>query len=239
MKGCLLAGGTGSRLWPLTKVTNKHLLPVYNKPMIYHPIQTLIDSGIDDILIVTNSGDMVRVLENGEQFGLKQIHYRFQKDASGIADALSLAKDWANNEPIFVVLGDNIFENNMKNYIDKFKENPIGARIFTYEVENPKQYGVVETNDKGEVVSIEEKPKNPKSNKIAVGAYIYDSQVWNFVDKLKPSERGELEITDVNNFYLKSKNLNAYPIQGGWADCGESIDIYLNSNFLAKKYLQN
>ena len=199
MKGVILAGGLGTRLMPLTKVTNKCLLPVYNKPMIYYPIETFVNSGITDILIVCGgnaAGEFLRILGNGEAFGLKHLHYTYQAEPKGIADALGLAEEWANNEPIAVILADNIFENDVKNSVLSFEENPNGAKIFLTQVNNPEHYGVVKINSKGEVQNIEEKPKNPKSNWIATGLYMYDSSVWKIIKGLSPSARNELEITE-------------------------------------------
>jgi glucose-1-phosphate thymidylyltransferase len=228
MKGIILAGGTGSRLYPLTAVTNKCLLPLYDRPMIYWPIKTLVDSGIKDILLVcggNSSGEFLRILGNGEEFGLRHLHYTYQREPKGIADALSLAEDWANKEPVTVILADNIFENNVSAVVDEFQKKPEGSRIFVYPVSNPQSYGVVEIKN-GLVLSIEEKPKNPKSNLIATGLYMYDHQVWDFVKTLKPSQRKELEITDLNNLYLENKSLRAHSVVGWWADAGESIDGY-------------
>ena len=228
MKGVILAGGSGSRLWPLTKVTNKSLLPIYNKPMIYYPIQSFVDSGIDDILLVCGgnaAGEFLRILGNGEEFGLKHLHYTYQSEPRGIADALSLAEDWADGEPIAVLLADNILENEFTDQIESFES---GARIFLTEVEHPEHYGVVETSG-NKVVSIEEKPKNPKSNLIAIGLYLYDGTVWDYIRNLEPSARGELEITDLNNHFLAEGKLDAHKIDGFWADCGESFEGYMDA----------
>lgn len=229
MKGIILAGGLGTRLMPLTKVTNKCLLPVYNRPMIYWPIQTFVDSNIKDILLVCGGnavGEFLRILGNGEEFGLKHLHYTYQKEARGIADALSLAEDWADNEPVAVILADNIFENPIPDIIRDFAAYPDGAKIFLTPVEHPEYYGVVEIDDKGNVISIEEKPKEPKSNMIATGLYLYDSGVWDYIRTLKPSKRNELEITDLNNRYLNIGRLKAHIVEGWWADCGENLDGY-------------
>lgn len=228
MKGIVLAGGTGSRLHPLTTVTNKCLLPMYDRPMVYWPIKTLVDSNIKDILMVCGgnaAGEFLRILGNGEAFGLKHLHYTYQKDASGIADALSLAEEWANNEPVVVILADNVFEKNVSTSAHNFYQNPDGAKIFVYSVNNPASYGVVEL-DGDNVVSIEEKPKSPKSNYIATGLYMYDQSVWDLLRSLKPSQRNELEITDLNNLYLLKNKLKAEKLSGWWADAGESIDGY-------------
>lgn len=232
MKGVILAGGMGTRLFPLTKVTNKCLLPVFNKPMIYWPIESLVKSGIKDILLVCGgnaAGEFLRILGNGEEFGLKHLHYTYQKEARGIADALSLAEEWANNEAICVILADNIFSNPFTDAVQSFEANPDGAKIFLTEVDNPQHYGVVETDKNGQILSIEEKPKHPKSNLIATGLYMYDKTVWDFIRNLSPSKRNELEITDVNNNYLKVGKLSAHRVDGWWMDAGENIDGYLSA----------
>ena len=232
MKGVILAGGLGTRLHPLTKVTNKCLLPVYDKPMIYHPINSMVESGIKDILIVCGgnaAGEFLRILGNGEEFGLKHLHYTYQSEPRGIADALSLAQDWADNSPIAVVLADNLFENHFGDAVSDFEGDPTGARIFVTKVKNPQHYGVVDFDAKGNVTSIEEKPKNPKTNSVATGLYMYDSSVWNLITSLSPSSRNELEITDLNNMYLKLKMLKAIKVKGWWMDAGENIDGYMEA----------
>ena len=233
----ILAGGSGSRLFPLTKVTNKALLPVYNKPMIYYSIDLLVKADIRDVLVICGGnslGDFLPLLGNGEAFGLNEITYRVQSQPRGIADALGLARDWAEDDPICVVLSDNIFEHSFKKDVDAFKEEPKGARIFLTEVDEPEHYGVVEFDEYGQVITIEEKPKNPKSNHIATGIYMYDSSVWGFIDGLTPSARGELEITDVNNHYLNVGELKSTVIDGFWGDCGESFESYLDACNKAK-----
>lgn len=232
MKGIILAGGLGTRLAPLTHVTNKCLLPVYDKPMIYYPIQTLVDAGINDILLVCGgnaAGEFLRILGNGEAFGLKHLHYTYQSEPRGIADALGLAEEFASGDPICVILADNLFENNVKSAVDDFKANPEGSCIFLTQVEHPEHYGVVEVDEQNNVLSIVEKPKEPKSNLIATGLYLYDSTVWDFIKGLTPSARGELEITDVNNHYLAAGKLRAHLVDGWWADCGENFDGYLDA----------
>lgn len=230
MKGVILCGGTGSRLMPLTLVSNKHLLPVYDRPMIYHAIDLFVRSGIREILLVCGgnaAGEFLRILGNGEAFGLRRLHYTYQSEPRGIADALGLAEEFVDGEPVAVLLGDNVFEHDVAEAITEFESNPTGAMIFVTLVSNPKQYGVVEFSQYGsKVVSIEEKPENPKSNLIATGLYIYDQSVWNFIDELETSARGELEITDVNRFYLTRGLLRAKRISGEWMDCGESIEGY-------------
>ena len=241
MKGVILAGGLGTRLFPLTKVTNKCLLPIYNKPMIYYPIQTLVDSGIDDILLVCGgnaAGEFLRILGNGEEFGLRHLHYTYQKEANGIADALGLAEEFIDGEPCCVILADNILENNISEQVEEFRKNPDGARIFLTQVDHPEYYGVAEVDDQGNVIKIVEKPENPKSDWIAVGIYMYDSTVWDFIDRLKPSARNELEITDLNNHFLGAGKLKATKLEGWWADCGEDFDSYLDAGLKVRELLK-
>ncbi len=231
MKGVILGGGTGSRLHPLTKVTNKHLLPVYNRPMIYYPIECLVKSGIDEILLVTggeNAGDYLRLLGNGKELGVKNLHYTYQEAATGIAGALSLAEDFADGGPICLVLGDNILEYVIKHSVEAYKMKPAGARILLAQVQNPQAYGVAEIEG-DRVVNIIEKPKNPKTNWAVIGIYFYDNTVFDYVRKLTPSARGELEITDVNNYFIKAGRMAFDKVEGWWADAGENIDFYLQS----------
>lgn len=238
IKGIVAAGGLGTRLDPLTQVTNKALLPVYDRPMIFHPIQTLVESGITDILLVCGgnaAGEFLRILGNGEYFGLKHLHYTYQSEPRGIADALGLAKEWAKDEPIALILADNIYENSFEKEVMEFSENPCGARIFTTETEFPQWYGVVEVDENNNVKTIEEKPKQPKSNLIATGLYLYDQKVWEYIKRCKPSGRGELEITDVNGFYLQDNALRHHKVNGWWADAGENIDTYVESGVKMKK----
>jgi len=238
MKGIILAGGLGKRLDPLTRITNKHLLPVYNKPMIYYPLMTLIEAEIKDIMIVTggnNAGDFLRLLGNGKEFGLKHLNYTYQKGEGGIAEALSLAEHFADGEKIVVILGDNFFEKPVRNYLEKFKRQPKGARIFIKKVKNPQRFGVVEIKN-GKIVSIEEKPKIPKSNYVDTGLYMYDNKVFDFIKILIPSERGELEITDVHKKYLEMGELEYDIIDGFWSDCGTFESLRQTCNFVAKKF---
>ncbi len=235
MRGIVLAGGLGTRLDPLTRVTNKCLLPVYDRPMIHWPIQTLVDSGIEDILLVCGgnaAGEFLRILGNGEDFGLKKLNYAYQSEPRGIADALRMAEEWAGDESIAVILADNVFENPCPSVITNFEQSDHEAAIFITEVDHPEWYGVVELEPDTfypRVKSIVEKPKNPKTNFIATGLYFYKSPVWAFIESLAPSARGELEITDLNNYFLKEKMLAAYPVEGYWGDAGESIDVYLDT----------
>ena len=222
MKGVILAGGLGSRLFPLTKITNKHLLPIYDRPMIYYPIQTLINAGITDIMIVTggnNAGDFLRLLGNGKEFGLKHINYTYQEGEGGIADALSLAEYFAEDEPVCVVLGDNLIEKNIVKAVKDFKKQDEGAKILLKEVPDPERFGVAEIRN-GKLVGIEEKPKRPKSSLAVIGIYLFDAQVFRIVKTLKPSDRGELEITDVNNAYIKMKTMTWETLEGWWTDAG-------------------
>jgi glucose-1-phosphate thymidylyltransferase len=235
MKGVILAGGLGTRLYPLTKVTNKHLLPVYDRPMIYWPLQTMVASGVSDILLVcggNSAGDFLRLLGNGKDFGLKHINYTYQEGEGGIADALSLAEHFADGDPILVMLGDNILEKSLARAVQEFETSPAGAKIFLTEVEHPEWYGVAEL-DGERVVRLVEKPREPKSNLIAIGAYMYDATAFDFISKLEPSARGELEITDVNNMYIQRGQMRWQKIDGWWADAGESFEMYLKANMLA------
>ncbi len=236
MKGVILAGGLGTRLYPLTKVTNKHLLPVYDKPMIYYPIQTLINAGIDDILIVTggnNAGDFLRLLGNGKEFGLKHINYTYQEGEGGIADALRLAEFFAAGEKICVVLGDNLIEKNIRRAVEAFRNQKEGAKILLKEVPDPKRFGVAEL--KGDrVVCIEEKPARPKSNYAVIGIYLFDPTVFEIIKDLKPSHRGELEITDVNNHFIERGTMTWDILEGWWTDAG-TFESLLRANELVSK----
>jgi len=208
MKGVILAGGLGTRLHPLTKITNKHLLPIYDRPMIYYPLQTLVNAGIDDILLVTggnNAGDFLKLLGNGKEFGLKHLNYTYQEGEGGIAEALGLAEYFSEGDSVIVILGDNIIEKSIKTAVDTFKQQGGGAKILLKEVADPQRFGVAEL-DGEKVVNIVEKPKQPKSNLIVTGVYMYDSEVFDIIKTLKPSGRDELEITDVNNRYIQDKN---------------------------------
>ena len=236
MKGIVLAGGTGSRLFPLTKITNKHLLPIYDKPMIYYPIQTLVDAGIKDILLVTggrNSGDFLRLLANGKHFGLKHINYTYQEGEGGIADALALAEHFADGEDICVILGDNILEKPIRSAVEAFKQQNGGARILLKEVTDAERFGVAEM--KGDrIVGIEEKPKQPKSQFAVTGIYMYDGSVFDKVKKLVPSGRGELEITDVNNAYIREGSMQYSFVDGWWTDAGTFESLLRATNLVAQ-----
>jgi len=233
MKGVVLAGGTGSRLYPLTRVTNKHLLPIYDKPMVYYPIQTLVNAGIEEILLVTggkNAGDFLRLLGNGREFGLKHLNYTYQEGEGGIAEALGLAEFFANGEPICVVLGDNIIENNVRQAVQNFANQKTGAKILLKEVADAQRFGVAEIRGQ-RVVGIEEKPASPKSNYAVIGIYLYDATVFQKIGRLTPSGRGELEITTVNNFYIEEGNLSYEILDGWWTDAG-TFDSLLRANTL-------
>jgi glucose-1-phosphate thymidylyltransferase len=232
MKGVILAGGLGTRLNPLTKITNKHLLPIYKKPMIYYPIEMLVDAGIDDILIVTggnSAGDFLRLIGNGKQFGLKHVNYTYQEGEGGIADALSLAEAFVENEKFVVVLGDNILEKGIKTGVDAFAEQADGARIFLKEVEHPWEYGIA-TVQEGHITQVIEKPEQSDSNLAVIGVYMYPPDVFDFVKSLTPSARGELEITDVNNRYIKQGKMQYDIIDGWWMDAGENAEALLQAN---------
>jgi glucose-1-phosphate thymidylyltransferase len=236
MKGVVLAGGTGSRLFPITRVTNKHLLPIYDKPMVYYPIQTLVNAGIQEILLVTggkNAGDFLRLLGNGRDFGLKHLNYTYQEGEGGIAEALGLAEHFADGEPICVILGDNIIENNICDAVENFKNQEQGAKILLKEVPDADRFGVAEIRG-DHVVSIEEKPEHPKSNYAVIGIYLYDATVFEKIHRLKPSGRGELEITDVNNFYIQEGNLAYEVLDGWWTDAGTFESLLRANNLVAK-----
>jgi glucose-1-phosphate thymidylyltransferase len=236
MKGVVLAGGTGSRLNPLTRVTNKHLLPVYDKPMVYYPIQTLVNAGIREILLVTggkNAGEFLRLLGNGRDFGLKHINYTYQDGEGGIAEALGLAEHFADGEPICVVLGDNIIENNVRKAAENFTKQRRGAKILLKEVQDAERFGVAEIRG-DRVVGIQEKPSTPKSNFAVIGIYLYDATVFQKIRRLKPSGRGELEITDVNNFYIEEDNLTYEILEGWWTDAGTFESLLRANNLVAE-----
>lgn len=234
MKGVILAGGTGSRLAPLTRVTNKHLLPIHDRPMVFYPIQTLVNAGITDILLVTggqNAGEFLRLLGNGRDFGLKHINYTYQEGEGGIADALRLAEHFADGQPICVVLGDNIIETNVIEARANFEQQGcVGAHILLKEVADPQRFGVPVFDD-GRIIRIEEKPKDPKSSYAVIGIYMYDNRVFDFIRSLRPSARGEFEITDVNNRYLADRELSFSLLKGWWTDAG-TFESLLRANTL-------
>jgi glucose-1-phosphate thymidylyltransferase len=237
MKGVVLAGGLGTRLNPLTKVTNKHLLPVYNKPMIYYPIATLVSGGIEEILIVTggnNAGEFLRLLGNGKEFGLKHINYTYQEGEGGIADALKLAEFFADGDPVVVILGDNIIEGNIRAAVEDFRIQKTGAKIFLKEVDDPERFGVAELD--GRLIrGIEEKPRHPKSSYAVTGLYMYDATVFDIARNLKPSDRGELEITDVNNYYIRQQKMTFEILDGWWTDAGTFESLFRANCLAAEK----
>ena len=241
MKGIILAGGLGSRLAPLTRITNKHLLPVYDKPMIYYPIEALIKAGITDIMIVTggnHAGDFLRLMGNGKDFGLKHLNYTYQEGEGGIADALSLAEYFADGEPVCVILGDNIIERNIVKAERDFKEQKTRAKILLKEVTDPERFGVAQIEG-DRLVSIVEKPKNPRSNLAVIGIYLYDGRVFDIVKTLKPSERGELEITDVNNAYVQDGTMTWEMLDGWWTDAGTFESLLRASVLVAQTGANN
>jgi glucose-1-phosphate thymidylyltransferase len=238
MKGIVLAGGTGSRLFPLTKITNKHLLPIFDKPMVYYPIQTLVEAGITDILLVTggrNSGDFLRLLANGKEFGLKHLNYTYQEGEGGIADALALAQHFADGEKVCVILGDNIIEGSIAQAVRDFEQQERGARILLKEVPDAGRFGVAElAGDR--IVGIEEKPAQPKSPYAVIGIYLYDGTVFDKVKELVPSKRGELEITDVNNAYIREGAMTFSFLEGWWTDAGTFESLLKAANLVAQSH---
>ena len=236
MKGVVLAGGTGSRLYPLTKITNKHLLPIYDKPMIYYPIATLVNAGIRDILVVTGgkkAGDFLELLSNGKEFGLKHLDYTYQEGEGGIAAALSLAEHFADGRKLCVILGDNIIETNILRAAEEFRRHREGAKILLKQVPDAERFGVAEI-DNGRIVGIEEKPKRPKSDYAVTGIYFYDFTVFDKVKQLKPSGRGELEITDVNNAYIREGVMTYDVLDGWWTDAGTFDSLRRATNLVAE-----
>jgi glucose-1-phosphate thymidylyltransferase len=241
MKGIILAGGLGSRLFPLTKITNKHLLPIFDKPMIYYPLETLVNAGIEEILIVTggnNAGDFLKLLGNGKEFGLRHLNYTYQEGEGGIAEALGLAEFFADGDKVVVILGDNIIEKNIAGAVQNFREQARGAKILLQDVRDPQRFGVAEL-DGDKVINIVEKPKEPKSNLVVTGIYMFDPEVFNIIKTLKPSDRGELEITDVNNKYIQEGRMTFEILDGWWTDAGTFESLYRASSLVAAKKLGN
>ena len=237
MKGIILAGGRGTRLFPLTYATNKHLLPVYDKPMIFYPIQTLVNAGITQVMIVVSgehAGHFIRVLRNGKELGLEHLEYGYQENpVGGIADALSICEDFLDGGPATVILGDNPTDADISQPIKNFKD---GAMVFLKEVPDPQRFGVPIFDERGEkIIHIEEKPQKPTSNYAVTGLYIYDRKVFDYIKKCKPSKRNELEITDVNNFYIKSGNLKWALLNGFWRDAGTFQTIFEANKYWAEK----
>jgi glucose-1-phosphate thymidylyltransferase len=236
MKGVILAGGLGKRLYPLTKITNKHLLPVHDKPMIFYPLQTLINAGIDDILIVTggnHAGDFLRLLGNGKEFGLKHLNYTYQEGEGGIAEALSLVEHFSDYEKLVVILGDNVIEGSIVQAVKDFRKQKEGAKILLKEVPDPERFGVPEIVN-GRITRIEEKPKDPKSKYAVIGIYMYDGKVFDIIRTLKPSDRGELEITEVSNAYIQAGTMTYDILEGWWSDAGTFESLLRTSNLVAQ-----
>jgi glucose-1-phosphate thymidylyltransferase len=234
MKGVILAGGLGTRLRPLTSITNKHLLPVYNKPMIYYPIEMLVEAGIKDILVVTggnNAGDFLRLIGNGEDFGLSRMHYAYQKGEGGIAEALGLAREFVGKDRVVVILGDNILQNGIRKGVEAFSMQAGGSRIFLKTVDHPWEYGIAEIAG-NKIKRIVEKPADPPSNLAVIGVYMYPEDVFNIVETLEPSARGELEITDVNNAYVERGEMEYEIVEGWWLDAGENHEALLRANLM-------
>ncbi len=235
MKGIVLAGGYGTRLLPLTKVTNKHLLPVYNKPMIYYPIQKLLDAGIKKIMIITgpeNAADFLRLLGSGKEFGA-EFSFRVQDEAGGIAQAIGMCEDFILPDDKFaVILGDNIFEDNFKEEVNEFLNSDAEAKVFLKQVEDPERFGVAEVNEEGKVLSIVEKPENPKSNYAVTGFYLYSSNAFELIKTLKPSKRGELEVSDLNNYYVQNGKMSSSILKGYWTDAGTIKSLYKASTLI-------
>ncbi len=236
MRGIILAGGSGSRLHPITMATSKQLLPVYDKPMIFYPIQTLVDAGVEEILLVTggnSAGEFLRLIGNGEEFGLKHMNYTYQKTEGGIADALALARHFVGRDKVVVVLGDNFVQGSIRKAVQDFEAQPEGAKIFLKEVADPREFGVA-VLEGDRVTRIIEKPKDPPTNLAVIGIYMYDNSVFDICDTLEPSARGELEITDVNNAYIQRGTMTYEILDGWWADCG-SFEALLRSNLLVAR----
>lgn len=237
MKGVVLAGGTGSRLSPLTKITNKHLLPVHDQPMVYYPIRTLVEAGIRDIMIVTggrNAGDFLRLLGNGKHFGLAHLNYTYQEGEGGIADALALAEHFADDHKLCVILGDNLIEGHIREAAEEFRRQPRGARVLLKEVPDAERFGVAEIQG-DRIVGIEEKPARPKSNYAVTGIYMYDNTVFDKIRTLVPSRRGELEITDVNNAYIADGTMTFSYLEGWWTDAGTFDSLLRAANLVASQ----
>jgi glucose-1-phosphate thymidylyltransferase len=236
VKGIILAGGLGSRLRPLTKVTNKHLLPIYDRPMIYYPLQTLCNAGIDEIMIVTggnSAGDFLRLLGNGRDFGLPHIAYTYQEGEGGIADALKLCEHFVGGDRVVVILGDNIIQEDITPYVRKFEAQPSGCRLLLKQVDDPERFGVANF-DGDKILGIAEKPKVPKSNFAVTGVYMYDNRVFDYARELKPSARGELEITDVNNAYIAAGDCHYDELKGWWTDAGQFESLYRATQLVAE-----
>lgn len=239
MKGIVLAGGLGKRLYPLTKITNKHLLPIYDQPMIYYPIRTLVRAGITEIMIVTggnHAGEFLRLLGNGQEFGLNGLHYAYQEGEDGIASALSLARQFVGNDKVCTILGDNIVEDDIAPQVRAFADSDLGAFLFLKDVDDPQRFGVAVFDNKRRLVSVEEKPSVPKSTYAVIGVYLYDSTVFEIIDTLSPSDRGEYEITDVSNHYLKQGTADYHIMNGWWSDAGTFESLYRANRLVRDKH---
>ena len=241
MKGVILAGGLGKRLEPLTRITNKHLLPVYDRPMIYFTVQTLVDAGLTEIMLVVggnHAGEFLRLLGNGAEFGLRHLNYTYQRGEGGIADALHLTEHFADGDKMVVILGDNILEQSIRPSVERFAAQPSGARLLLKEVEDPGRFGVAEVRE-GKIVGIEEKPARPKSSFVVTGVYMYDCAVFDIIKRLEPSGRGELEITDVNNAYLRRGQLAYDVLEGWWTDAGLPETLYRATTLVRERAMKN
>ncbi|MEO0080882.1 MAG: sugar phosphate nucleotidyltransferase [candidate division WOR-3 bacterium] len=237
MKGVVLCGGMGTRLLPLTRITNKHLLPVYDRPMVYYPIEKLVQAGIRDVMVVTggeSAGDFLRLLANGREFGLKRLHYAYQEGSGGIAAALALAEDFAEGDRLVAILGDNLFEENLAPYVNRFRRQKSGARVLLKSVPDPERFGVA-TVKAGRLLRVVEKPRRPDSDLAVTGCYMYDTRVFDIIRTLRPSKRNELEITDVNNVYISRKQMEYDVLTGWWQDAGSSFEAYARAQALARE----
>jgi glucose-1-phosphate thymidylyltransferase len=235
MKGVVLAGGLGTRLYPLTKVTNKHLLPIYNRPMIHYPVLTLVKAGITDIMVVTggnHAGEFLRLLGDGKEFGLSQLHYSYQEGEDGIAKALSLARAFVGNDKVCIILGDNIIQDDIAPQVKAFADSGRGAYLFLKEIDDPQRFGVAVFDEKKRLIGVEEKPAKPKSNYAVIGVYMYNSGVFEVIDTLVPSKRGEYEITDVSNYYINKGTADYHIVSGWWTDAGTFESLYRASTLV-------
>ena len=240
MKGVVLAGGLGSRLHPLTKVTNKHLLPIYDRPMIHYPIRTLVKAGITDIMIVTggqHAGEFLRLLGDGKEFGLSQLHYAYQEGEEGIAKALSLARAFVGGDKVCTILGDNILQDDIAPQVRAFADSSLGAYLFLKEIDDPQRFGVAVFDNNRRLQAVEEKPPNPKSNFAVIGVYLYNASVFDVIDTLRPSRRGEYEITDVSNYYISKGIADYHVITGWWSDAGTFESLYRAGALVREKAL--
>lgn len=242
MKGVVLAGGLGTRLYPLTKVTNKHLLPIYDRPMIHYPIRTLVKAGITEIMIVTggqHAGEFLRLLGDGKEFGLSQLHYAYQEGEEGIAKALSLARAFVGSDKVCTILGDNILQDNIASQVKTFDSNELGAYLFLKEIDEPRRFGVAVFDENRHLQGVEEKPASPKSSYAVIGVYLYDASVFDVIETLKPSQRGEYEITDVSNYYISKGIADYHVITGWWSDAGTFESLYRASVLVREEVLAN